>query len=459
MDLKNKNVTIIGLGRSGIACVRLLHKLGANIFVSEEKKISKIKAQLNQLKGINFELETGAHTRLVYKNKDLIVLSPGVSIEHPVIKEAKEKKIPVISEVELAYRLTDSPIVAVTGTNGKSTTTSLIYEILKKGNAHTVLGGNIGISLADVIENTARKGFIVSEISTFQLEGIVDFKPHIAVLLNITPDHLDRHHSLSDYVKVKSRIFLNQTKKDYAVINYDDKICRKMTANIKARKYFFSINKKLKQGAYLKNGVIYFSKNGAEKSICKKNIISLKGAHNIYNGLAAVCVACILNIKPAGIVSVLKNFKTLHHRLEHTAVIKGVEFIDDSKGTNPDSVIVALKSFPKKLILIAGGKDKNADFTELAKVIAQKVKNLILIGETASQIESAVKKSAKKSLKSGGLKIKRADSFKKAVDFSFKTASEGDIVLLSPACASFDMFNSAEERGEIFQKLVKDLGA
>ncbi|MBI2252716.1 MAG: UDP-N-acetylmuramoyl-L-alanine--D-glutamate ligase [Armatimonadetes bacterium] len=450
MDFKGKKISIMGVGKSALACAKILYNLGAEIFLSDCKDEEKLKSILKDL-DIPYTLESGGHTRALYQNKDLIIISPGVSIHHPLINEAKENAVKVLSEIELAYQMSSGPIIAVTGTNGKSTTTTLIYEMLIASHKKAYLAGNIGIPLISEIIKADRNSFLVTEISSFQLEGIIDFKPKIAIFLNITSDHLDRHKSFEEYLRMKARIFENQDKDDFAVLNADDSYCMKIAPQIKAQKFYFSRKQKISKGAYLEGQLIKLVDDEL-KEINEINLekYNLLGVHNQENILAGFCAALILKLNLLNLIKVIKEFKALKHRLELAAEINGVKYIDDSKATNPGAVIAALKSFDEPIILIAGGKDKEMDFRDLGEIISKKVKALITIGESSFKI-------AQSASFFNFNKIFLARTLKEAVDLAYSISRIGDIVLLSPACASFDMFNSAEERGEIFKNLVLKL--
>lgn len=451
MELEGRSISVMGLGRSGKALVELLVKKGAFVFISDMKKEEELSEYLEELKGLPVDFEFGGHTEKVYEGKDLIIISPGVSIYNPVIVSANERNVPVIGEIELSYRLTDVPIIAVTGTNGKSTTVSLIHKMINDSGAKGILAGNIGKPLIGEITGKDFIEWIVAEISSFQLETIEKFKPRIGAALNITEDHIDRHRSMEEYINAKARLFSNQGRDDYSVFNYDDENIRKMSENVNSKKYYFSINKEIDRGACLLENTIYWKGGeGKREEIISLLDISPGGIHNVQNILASVAVACILGIERDVIVSSIKNYVPLRHRLEKVSVINGVAFIDDSKGTNPGAVIAAIRSFNVPVILIAGGKDKNMDFSQLGKVIADEVKTLVVIGETAGKIAESARKHQMKNIIFAG-------TLKEAVEKSFSASQPGDVVLLSPACASFDMFKSAEDRGDKFRQIVKEM--
>jgi UDP-N-acetylmuramoylalanine--D-glutamate ligase len=449
LSLKDKKISVIGLARSGKALVRVLTALGAKVLVSDRQPLDKLQPALEELKEFKFELEAGGHSERIYRSTDIVVISPGVPINLPILKEAKAAGVPVYSEVELAYRICPAPIIAVTGTNGKSTTASLIYESLKAGGKNVILAGNIGIPLIAEIYQAKAEDWVVAEISSFQLEAVESFSPHIALFLNITLDHLDRHKDFEEYLETKCRIFANQTSADYAVLPADDPVLSARIKGLKAQTLYFSLHRSVGASAYQDSDDLVLD-FGKPEIIFNLKELPLRGEHNLKNLLAAALAAHCAGVKVEAIRQGIKNFVPLHHRMELVEVIQGVSYVDDSKGTNPDSVIAALKSYQQPLLLLAGGKDKGMDFTALAQVIAQKVKFLILMGESAPKIAQAVKQF-------GFENIFFAPDLKTAVWQAYQNALPGEVVLLSPACASFDMFNSAEERGDIFKALVKGL--
>jgi len=450
MLLKNKNITVVGLGKTGIGLINYLHKEGANIFVSVAKPLSELTEPLASLKHIPIKLEADVHTDFIYEGKDLVVISPGVDISAPLFKKAASA-VEVISEVELAYRRLHGKLIAVTGTKGKSTTTSLIYEIVKSAGIPAFIGGNIGNPLINEVDKVKPEGYLISEVSSFQLEAVKNFRPHIAVVTNITEDHLDRHKSMEKYTKLKSRIFQNQTKEDFLILNYDDEITKGLAASAKSDIYYFSKNTKPERGAFVKDGAICtVDSRGFVSEIIRTEKIKLKGAHNIENLLAACCMIPILNIKKETAVKAIENFKPLSHRLEFVRQVNGVKFYDDSKGTNPACVMSALRSFTEPVILIAGGRPKETDFSYMAKLITEKVKYFVAIGEAKDLLIEEVLKYKK-------IPVYKTDDFEEAVLRARDMANAGDVVLLSPACTSFDMFKNAEERGNKFKEIINKL--
>lgn len=449
-EFNGKKVSILGLGRSGVALSKILRKCGADVFVSDENISVELESRVRELLDHGIRGELGAHSDAVYKGRDILVVSPGISMYHPVLEVARKEGITVMGEVEVAYRLSKSPIIAVTGTNGKSTTVTLLHQVLCDAGRKAILAGNIGKPLVGEIFDNPHSEWIVAEISSFQLETTIDFRPRIGVLLNITDDHRDRHRSLEEYVAKKSRLFENQKKEDFSVFNDDDETVRAVARNVTSEKYYFSLTHPVSRGSFASDGVIYWENGAASGRVLSLEENPLRGAHNLENILATITVAKIAGISDSVIAESLRSFTALRHRLEYVATIKGVDFIDDSKGTNPGAVIAALGSFDRPVILIAGGKDKDMDFTGLGAVIAGKTKMLVVIGESSQKIAAATREC-------GMNRIYEAQSLREALHESFDSAEPGDIVLLSPSCASFDMFKSAEDRGDKFREIVQEL--
>jgi UDP-N-acetylmuramoylalanine--D-glutamate ligase len=449
VDLKGKYVLILGLARSGVAAAMELTNLGAKVTASDMKSREELKDTVF-LESRGVELVYGGHPLTLLNKCDLIVISPGVPSDLEILKEARKRDIPVISELELGFRFAKAPIIAVTGTNGKTTTTTLIGEILKNDGKNITLAGNIGIPLVREVEKAENKDYLVVEVSSFQLENIMHFKPRISVLLNITEDHLNRHKTFENYIEAKARLLENQTEEDYAVLNYDDPIVRSLIKRVKPRILLFSQKEELIRGIYIKNGVIVIRENGKIYPILKAEELGIKGSHNLENALAAVCVAWICRINLNNMAETLKDFRGVEHRLEYVAIIAGVKFINDSKATNPNAAQKAIEALKEPIVLIAGGYDKKSDYSGLIKAFDGKVKKLILIGDTAQAIESCA-------LNHGFYEIEKSSSMQEAVKLGYNAALPGDVVLLSPACASWDMFESFEERGRIFKESVHSL--
>jgi UDP-N-acetylmuramoylalanine--D-glutamate ligase len=440
-------VTVVGLARTGLAVAKLLWAKGAKVTVTDAQVEEKLQKYLEQLPS-GVELKLGGHPTEAFLSADTIVTSPGVPLDIPPMVEARQAGVRVISEIELAYRLTEVPIIAISGTNGKTTTTTLIGNLLAREGKRIFVGGNIGVPLAEEVLSPVQRDFWVAEISSFQLEATALFRPYIGVLLNITPDHLDRYPSFEDYLRAKSRLFVNQTPKDWAVINADDEALRTITPEIKARKVSFSRRQELDEGVMLADDWIISRFSGRETRLCPLGELRIQGLHNLENVLAAVAVAGLCGVKPETIRQELGQFGGLEHRLEPVAEINGVSFVNDSKATNVGAVIRSLESFDVPLVLIAGGKDKEADYRPLADIIARKVKLLVLIGEAREKIHRAL---------AGFEPVVTADSLEQAVELAAASARPGEVVLLSPACASFDMFENYEQRGEVFKQAVNRL--
>ncbi|HHV83152.1 MAG TPA: UDP-N-acetylmuramoyl-L-alanine--D-glutamate ligase [Tepidanaerobacter syntrophicus] len=449
MDFKNKYVLILGLARSGSAAAIKLSNLGAHVTISDIKPRETFEnTDVLESKGIKLVFE--GHPLTLLDNCDLLVLSPGIPSDIEIVTEAKKRNIPVISELELGYRFAASPIIAITGTNGKTTTTTLIGEILKNDGKRVTVAGNIGIPLVSEVEKTLENDYLVVEVSSFQLENILYFKPKISIILNITEDHLNRHKTFENYVNIKARIFENQTEEDYTILNYDDAVVRELARYAKSDVWFFSRKDVVRQGACIENDMIVIKNKGKTYPIAKVNEIGIKGSHNLENALAAACSTYLANSKVSSIAKTLKSFRGIEHRLEFVAEINGIKFINDSKATNPDAAQKAIEAVDGPIILIAGGYDKKSDYTDFVKSFDGKVKKLILIGETADVIENAA-------IKQGFLNVEKVNSLKEAVMCGYRAASCEDTVLLSPACASWDMFANFEERGRLFKEAVNSL--
>ena len=449
---KDKNVLILGAGISGISVAEVLNSHGANVILSDNKERKDLKSPVHILDNTRIKLSLGKQDESLLDNIDCLILSPGISINMPLVKKALDKQITVMSEIEVAYRLCMAKILAVTGTNGKTTTTTLLGEMVKTTGKKVAVGGNIGVGLSKEVANITADGLVVAEISSYQLEGISTFNPHISMILNITPDHMERHGSLENYQKTKEKIFENQTLSDYTILNYDDPKTREMKNRVQGKVIYFSRKDNLEDidSIFVKNEILTISYNKEITDICHINDIKIRGSHNLENALAASMAAFLIRVKKEDIVNVLKTFEGVEHRIEPTATINGVAYFNDSKATNPESTIKALESFPKNIILIAGGRDKNTNLDEFLQLVKERVDELILLGEAKERFYSeAIKHSIKN--------IHQVNTFKEAVLLAHKLAKEPQVVLLSPACASFDMFDNYEQRGAEFKKLVKSL--
>jgi UDP-N-acetylmuramoylalanine--D-glutamate ligase len=449
MDVRNQRVLVVGLGKSGVASALFLAERGARVAVSDAKSPEQLRQEIPLLLDHGISVETGQHGERTFRDQDLIVVSPGVAFDVPQLVQARERGIPVIGEVELAARFLKGHIVAITGSNGKTTTTTLAGDILAAGGRKALVGGNIGTPAITFADRAADDTWVVLEISSFQLESIETFHPYIAVILNVTPDHLDRHRTFENYLAAKARIFENQTATDFAVLNADSEACVKMAAGAKAPIRWFSRLKEVSSGAFLRRDEIIWRDDGGEQTILPVGEIRLKGAHNLENVLAGVCVGMLAKIGPAQIRLAIANFHAVEHRLEFVATLRGVDYYNDSKATNVDATIKALESFPGRIHLILGGKDKGSDYTVLNDLLKQRVKRVYTIGAAAAKIESQLH----------GTEVVSAGTLESAVRRASESAGPGDIVLLAPACASFDQFDSYEHRGRTFKELVRQLAA
>jgi len=447
MDVKGKRVLVVGLGKSGIASALFLADHGARVAVSDTKSEEELHHEIPQLLDRGIVVEAGYHNERTFKEQELIVISPGVPFDVPQLEQARRAGIPVIGEVELAARYLKGQVVAITGSNGKTTTTTLAGEIIAAGGKRTLVGGNIGTPAISFVETATDDTWVVLEVSSFQLETIETFHPKIAVVLNVTPDHLDRHHTFENYAAAKARIVENQTAADFAVLNADDPTCAAMAAKTKAAVYWFSRQHLVEHGAFVRGDDIIWRDADREQTIMPVAEIGLKGAHNVENVLAGVCAGMLARVDPADIRRAVAAFKAVEHRLEYVATIRGVEYYNDSKATNVDATIKALESFSGGIHLILGGKDKGSDYSVLNPLLQERVKRVYTIGAAAPKIESQIK----------GVSIVSAGTIDTAVRLAGESATAGEIVLLAPACASFDQFVSYEHRGRVFKDLVRQM--
>ncbi len=447
MDLNGKRALVVGLGKSGVASALFMKAHGARVTVSDTKSGDELRNEIPVLLDHGITVETGGHGDRTFRGQDLIVVSPGVPVDAPPLVQARSLGETVIGEIELAAQFLPGPIVAITGSNGKTTTTTLTGEIMTASDFPTLVGGNIGTPAISLAERAKPDTVVVLEISSFQLETIQTFRPKIAVVLNVTPDHLDRHRTFEIYTDAKARIFENQQGSDFAVLNADDPTCVAMGARTRAQVFWFSRQKEVQQGAWVRDGNIVFRDSKGQREILQVSEIPLKGAHNLENVLAAVCTGVLMGCAPEKIRQAVRDFKAVEHRLEFVATIDGVDYYNDSKATNVDATIKALESFPANIHLILGGKDKGSDYTVLNDLIRQRVKRIYTIGAAAAKIESQVK----------GAEVVHAETLENAIRKAHAAAQSGDIVLLAPACASFDQFKSYEHRGKLFKDIVRGL--
>jgi len=447
MELKDKRVLVVGLGKSGVASALFLKAHGARVTVSDTKSGDELRNEIPVLLDHGITVETGGHGERTFRGQDLIVVSPGVPVDAPLLVQARSLGEAVIGELELAAQFLPGPIVAITGSNGKTTTTTLTGEILAAAGMPVLVGGNIGTPAIALAERAKTDTVIVLEVSSFQLETIQTFRPKVAVVLNVTPDHLDRHRTLEVYVDANARIFENQRGEDFAVLNADDPICTTMAARTRAQLFWFRRQKEVQQGAWLRDGKILFRNGSQQREVMLVSEIPLKGAHNLENVLAAVCASALMGCAPEKIRQTVMDFKAVEHRLEFVTTIRGVDYYNDSKATNVDATIKALESFPSHIHLILGGKDKGSDYTVLNDLLRQRVKRVYTIGAAATKIESQIK----------GVEVVHAETLDNALRKANALAQPGDVVLLAPACASFDQFKSYEHRGRVFKEIVRGL--
>jgi len=448
VDLHEKRVLVVGLGKSGAASALFLKSRGANVTVSDSKPSDQLQEEIPLLLDQGIAVETGGHGERTFRGQDLIVVSPGVPVDARPLVQARALGETVIGEIELASQFFPGTIVAITGSNGKTTTTTLAGEIAAAGGIRTLVGGNIGTPAVSLIGEASLETVIVLEVSSFQLETIQTFRPKIAVILNITPDHLDRHRTFAAYVDAKARIFENQNMSDFSVLNADDPTCIELAQRTKGQVIWFSRKKEVSRGAFLHDGRIMFRDPKAEREAMLVSEIPLKGAHNVENVLAGVCVGRLLDCPADRIRQAVSNFKAVEHRIEYVATVRGVEYYNDSKATNVDATIKALESFPANIHLILGGKDKDSDYTQLNQLLRERVKHVYTIGSAADKIESQIREAAK---------IVHAETLEKAVKQAAAAAQSGDVVLLAPACASFDQFRNYQHRGQVFKDTVRTL--
>jgi UDP-N-acetylmuramoylalanine--D-glutamate ligase len=444
-DISKTNALVVGLGATGVAVARFLQERGAQVTVSEVRDEAAVLPALTTLRERGIAVETGGHRLSSFLAADLIVVSPGVVLESPPLRAAAEKGAEIISEIELAYRFIRKPIIAVTGTNGKTTTVKLMAEIFRCAGIEAFLGGNVGNPLIEYVLHGHRAEFIIAEISSFQLEGIKSFRPFISVLLNLQQDHLDRYDSYAAYIAAKARIFANQQKGDYALLNADDPDVQKLSPAIRATPLCFSAARPVAAGIYHRDGCFHYRVGEAQATFAADRL-RLRGTHNLHNIMAAVAVSTLCGCARDAVQHTIEQFATLHHRLEFVLEHKGIRFYNDSKATNVGSVVSALESMSSPLILIAGGKDKGGEYDPLIPLLKEKVKALVLIGEARQKMGEALKSSTT---------IILADSLEDAFRRSVGEAVPGDTILLSPACSSFDMFANYEQRGDTFSDLVR----
>jgi len=449
MDLKGKKVLVVGLGKSGLAAALFLRRRGAQVTVSDVRSAEALAKDIPALLEEGINVEAGGHGLLTFRRQDLIVVSPGVPLDTPELAQVMAFGLPVIGELELAARFLKGRVLAITGSNGKTTTTALTGEILKEAGFATLVGGNIGVPVVALTDESTDETWSVLEVSSFQLETTEQFHPSIAVILNITPDHLDRHGSFENYALAKERIFAAQTPQDHVVLNADNARAAAAAQRSTAAVHWFSVESVVSPGAYVEDGWAVYSaeRGGTVERVISLGGIPLKGQHNVENVLAAVCAARLAGAPVEAIRRAIENFRAVEHRLEFVATINGVDYYNDSKATNVDATEKAIAAFPSGIHLILGGKDKNSDYSTLAPLLRTRARAIYTIGSAAAKIESHLR---------GVVPIHSCETLQKAVSAAAVAARPGDVVLLAPACSSFDQFENYEHRGRVFKELVEE---
>jgi UDP-N-acetylmuramoylalanine--D-glutamate ligase len=440
-------VLVVGLARTGVATALFCAARGARVTATDSRSESELPDAVLKLRGAGIALELGSHREETFLEQDLIVPSPGVPADAPPLEAARAKGVTIWSEIELAYRFLRGRLIGITGSNGKTTTTSLVEHILKMAGLETILAGNIGRPLIGCVDAMTDNTFTVVELSSFQLELVGTFRPNIGVFLNLTPDHLDRHHTIEAYGAAKARLFENQTGDDAAILNADDARTSPYAPSL-PRVYWFSRKQRVTQGAYVRDEEIVFRQDGEEEVLLRVEDIPLVGAHNVENVLAAAAATRLAGAPASAIAKGVRSFAGVEHRLEFVSEVAGVRYYNDSKATNVDATLKALDAFPGRILVILGGKDKGSDYTVLQKPLREKAILALLIGAAAEKIESQI---------SGSVALERAETLERAVEIASHAALCGDVVLLAPACASFDQFQNYEHRGRVFKDLVRQL--
>lgn len=448
--MKAKNYLIVGAGRSGVAAGKMLLQLGENFIIYDSNSSLDTESVSKQISSTKISFLLGDVLKSQLENIDICVVSPGVPLNTPIMKAVKEMNIPVYSEIELAYLYDKGDIIAITGTNGKTTTTSLVYEIVREHDSDTLLVGNIEIPYTGLALTSKEGGATVAEISSFQLETMITFRPRVSAILNITPDHLDRHKTMENYADIKKSITKNQTETDYCILNYEDDILREFGKTLKCKVIYFSSLRELRDGYFYKDGTIYFAKDGTVTPYINVDETNLVGLHNYENIMAAIAMTTSFGISEDIIKAVLRRFTAVEHRIEYVDTKKGVKYYNDSKGTNTDAAIKAIDAMPSATVLIGGGYDKDADFGEWVSHFPGKVRKLVLIGQTKEKIARACDAI-------GFDDYCFAEDLKEAVKICSESAQVGDCCLLSPACASWGMFKNYQQRGNMFKEYVKAL--
>lgn len=451
MQLKNKKVLVFGAGKSGISSARLLQKQDAEVILYDTNSKLSVKDFADQLNiEHNFQLVTGELSEEVIAAISLLVISPGIALENPDVLRITEKGIPVWGEIELAYRFAKGKVIGITGTNGKTTTTTLVGEIMNTYFEEVYVVGNIGNPYTEVAMETTEQAVCVIELSSFQLETIHEFKPDVSTILNITPDHLNRHHTMENYIAMKENVAKNQTQSEVCILNYEDEILREMGKRLTTRVLYYSSARVLEDGLYLAGDEIYYSIAGSKEYVCNVNELKVIGKHSYENVMAAVGIAVNMGVPMEFIRTALINFRAVEHRIEYVETINGVIYYNDSKGTNPDASIKAIQAMKTPTILIGGGYNKQVAFDEWIDVFGDKIKYLILLGQTREMIAETAKRH-------GFHNIIMVNDLREAVKISAEKAVSGDAVLLSPACASWGMFENYEQRGRLFKEYVREM--
>ena len=452
MDYRGKKTLVVGMARSGVGAAQLLCKAGAQVTVNDSKKREELKTDLSPLDTLPVTWALGQGAEALLDGTDVLVVSPGIPDTAPFVQKAKAMGVYVIGEVELASQLAPGMLVAITGTNGKTTTTTLTAEMFRASGKKSFAVGNIGESYAAAGLVSHAEDVMVCEISSFQMETADTFHPKAAAFLNLTEDHLNRHGTMEVYAAMKMRVFQNQTPDDVAVFNADDPALEKLIPQVKAQVMLFSRKREVPQGAFVRNGMVTVRWQGREETICPTSEIRIPGPHNLENALAAVCLAYSMGVKAETLAKTLRSFAGVEHRIEYVRTLRGVRYINDSKGTNVDSTIRAVQTMTRPTVIILGGSDKHCDFTPLVKemLASPMMREAVVLGVTADQIEDTLRRH-------GFMAIRRAHSMEEAVQLCQHDAQDGWNVLLSPACASFDMFSDYEERGRVFKRLVNEL--
>ena len=451
--MSNQKVLVAGSGKSGIAAAKLLLEMGGEVVLYDgNENLDPEKIKENFEEDAKLTIVLGELTRTDLLGVELSIISPGIPLTAPFVPVLDEAQIPIWSEIQLAYHVAKGKLAAITGTNGKTTTTALTGEIMKAHFEEVFVVGNIGIPYTEIALETTDKSVTVAEVSSFQLETIMDFHPNVSAILNITPDHLNRHGTMENYIEIKERVTVNQTEDDCVVLNYDDPVLKEFAENedLKPKVFFFSSTQVLKEGIYLEGDVIVYAHGGRKEDVVNVRDLQLLGRHNYENVMAAIAISIRMGVPMDSIRMVVKEFKAVEHRIEFVLERAGVRYYNDSKGTNPDAAIQAIRAMPGPTVLIAGGYDKNSEYDEWIDAFGDKVKYLVLIGQTRDKIAECAREH-------GFTEIMYAEDMAEAVRVCAAYANTGDNVLLSPACASWGMFDNYEQRGDVFKECVRNL--